>query len=712
MPKRSSSKKRKSLKISLSGAKGGPSTGHGLNYQIDFAIEQTLDYISRALCAPHRIWEVMLEPRVSASGVLTAWDVGFNPDNSLFEIKLKPTREDIQEWVERCAVDGNANPARKFYLVYSKGAGKHLDNLDRLIRIAVEANGKENEFRTKVDAEGIIPDDPYLARLGMKAHELLGRMIVDQEPEYRLKENIEFRARQLAGESGGRRLREYLFKKFHEAVPQRGSFSIIELIEEARGLEIQFQTPAPVDTSDISKTANAALIIMQACKQGIPSKVIADALNCTESDIEIEIHDLKESRVVTLDEGLWSMKPLPTAINAVNEQDILARALSSLLSFIDSTPVNTNILPHVDNVIALAKKCRTSHAALVASVFTRLDKNKRVKRIGNKRLVWFVAHLSIKAAREIRDRDRDVVEAEARALICGTSWAFQRLHKVEKARMDANDAYKLACDMRLDRTLAFCLKCLGRLCRMEAEPLGDGEDKQAKLEESKSLLQQAIQKFEQLAEFGPSHPEVGDCYSLLGRTYLNAKELHQAEDAIRKAHKLIVDETSKDYVDLIILSGDFEVASGNRKEASGFYDTALQVPTGSDPELSEMRARAFFQRASNREMLGDKAGARADYQSAKQIWTSLHDEEFAARAAWKTICLDDSLSKHSLDLLSKEVDIKVRVEAVNMHLKSLHQSKQTAMARRSEPPSGYWKQLIIEAKERLALRGQRSETEW
>jgi len=82
-----------------SGAKGGPSTGHGLNYQIDFAMRETLDYMSRALCAPLRVWEVRIEPRVTTSGELTSWDVGFSPDDSLFEVKLKPTSQDIEEWV-------------------------------------------------------------------------------------------------------------------------------------------------------------------------------------------------------------------------------------------------------------------------------------------------------------------------------------------------------------------------------------------------------------------------------------------------------------------------------------------------------------------------------------------------------------------------------------------------------------------------------------
>jgi hypothetical protein len=85
------------------------------------------------------------------------------------------------------------------------------------------------------------------------------------------------------------------------------------------------------------------------------------------------------------------------------------------------------------------------------------------------------------------------------------------------------------------------------------------------------------------------------------------------EESIRKAYALIVDETSKDYIDLLILNGEFEVARGDRDGAGTLYDRALEVSTGSDPEVSEMRARAFFQRGLNRQALGSKREAQADY---------------------------------------------------------------------------------------------------
>ncbi len=127
MSKKSSITKKKP---SVSGAKGGPSTSRGMNYQVDFVVEEVLGYISRALCDPLKQWEVTLEPRVSSSSGLTNWDVGFSPENKLLELKLRPTREDLIAWVQRIGVDAVTHPSRSYCVVYSKGAGKHIDELD------------------------------------------------------------------------------------------------------------------------------------------------------------------------------------------------------------------------------------------------------------------------------------------------------------------------------------------------------------------------------------------------------------------------------------------------------------------------------------------------------------------------------------------------------------------------------------------------------
>ena len=50
--------------------------------------------------------------------------------------------------------------------------------------------------------------------------------------------------------------------------------------------------------------------------------------------------------------------------------------------------------------------------------------------------------------------------------------------------------------------------------------------------------------------------EVGDCYSLLGRTYLAAGQRPEARAALAEANKRLLDQSNKDYLDLQIAMGD------------------------------------------------------------------------------------------------------------------------------------------------------------
>jgi tetratricopeptide (TPR) repeat protein len=709
MSKRPTDGNKKAKVKSTSGAKGGPSTSRGMKYQITLAVDHTLVNISSSLFAFNKDRYLQIEPRVLASGIITSFDLGFYPDDLWVEAKLEPTRNDIEEWLIHVAVGGKSSPSRKFHLVYHKGAGSHLNQIRKLIRLAKEANGDAELFNALCAAESVSNEDKFLEILGQEAHDLLRRVELEQVPEYILEADVELRARLIAGESGGKRLREYLFSKLYSAAPHRSTLSIKELVSEARQLGVQFQQPSEIDTQDLSALCKASLIIMQACSAGIPLQVISSALGSSESEVALGLEELRVANVVSLDHGLWTLKPMELKITSPDAPATLSRALSTLLAFIYSSEANTNLRTYVRNVISLAKECMLSDPKLVAAVFTKLDK--RLKRLGNKRLVWFVADLSIQACRSIRDRDNDVVEFEARSLICGTSWAFQRLHKLEKARVDAHESYKLAQYIGSGRTLAFCLKCLGRLCRMEAEGMPSGDERHVKLRESIGLLEEAIDKFAQLADVGPTDPEVGDCYSLLGRTYLELKDLPNARAAIAKAYELITDETSKDYIDLVILNGDFEVANGNRGSAAREYDRALQISNSADPEISEMRARAFLQKGSNAEAQGKKETAGAAYQAASEIWTSLQDEEFAARASWKKIRLSEGLSNNSLKQMEREA-IRVRVEAVKLYNERVQQTGKATLARRKDPSATYWEQLMKQAKERLAKQVDGSDTKW
>lgn len=82
------------------------------------------------------------------------------------EAKLEPTRNDIEEWLNHVAVGGKSSPSRKFHLVYHKGAGSHLNQIRKLIRLAKEANGDAELFNALCTGEGVSNEDKFLEILG------------------------------------------------------------------------------------------------------------------------------------------------------------------------------------------------------------------------------------------------------------------------------------------------------------------------------------------------------------------------------------------------------------------------------------------------------------------------------------------------------------------------------------------------------------------
>ena len=190
------------------------------------------------------------------------------------------------------------------------------------------------------------------------------------------------------------------------------------------------------------------------------------------------------------------------------------------------------------------------------------------------------------------------------------------------------------------------MKCTGRILRLQAERLPDSEERNDLLAESAEVITAAMERFEIVPEIGSSHPEIGDCYSLLGRTYLVAKQFGRAHKAIQKAYELIPPDGSKDHLDLLILTADLQAATAAREAAENTYCEALSLPQAADVQQSEIFARGFSQRGSNRECLGRKQSALEDYRRAAAIWQGLGEFEFAAQAQWAEVCLtsDDDAS--------------------------------------------------------------------
>ena len=241
-------------KVVVSGAVGGPSTGHGMNYQNLYAVLRALDLIDRCLAAPYRAFTISIEPRTALDGKPTAWDICTQPDDSFYEVKLNPTRSDVLDWIERSSTASGANPTRIFSLVYSAASGPILASVQQLMRIAVEAAGDNDRFSRLIELEEARDDGEICGRTNAPPHELLTRIRLVQEPESGLDSEIDFRARRISGERGGKRLREFLFQKFVEAVPHRKTFNIGEIIDELRKEGVEFQPPPEVAASDLSSS--------------------------------------------------------------------------------------------------------------------------------------------------------------------------------------------------------------------------------------------------------------------------------------------------------------------------------------------------------------------------------------------------------------------------------------------------------------------------
>ena len=220
-----------------------------------------------------------------------------------------------------------------------------------------------------------------------------------------------------------------------------------------------------------------------------------------------------------------------------------------------------------------------------------------LKRRGDKRKVLDAANLTIEAAKAARHelRSDDDVRTEAKALICGRSWVLQRIGRLKEAMVDAERSLDLGQKTSWDRNTAFCHKCMGRIYRMLAVQETDEGRRREFLKKSVESLRAAVTIFKGMSEIGPDHPEVGDCYSLVARTYLVAGQLKEVRKYLDKAADRLRDENDKDYSDYLILEGDYAAAGGEHEVAQGFYGRVIEANDGGDCEKSEIRARALHQ---------------------------------------------------------------------------------------------------------------------
>ena len=575
-----------------------------------------------------------MEPRLPThDGFATCWDVRLSHPDRVTEAKLKPKRGDIIAWLDRIdAATHHQQQTLEFEMFYGRGASPLLAAIEKLCRIAKEAGRNIDHFRQLLALERDSATETVLQHLTTQPHlSLLRVRLVPCDP-HSLRDGIQFRLRQLVRQPDRAQLYNFLFAKFTKGLEQRATYRVRDLIQEANGDRIEFFAPPPSLPTHLPSVLSAAIYVLQHCETGLPTEVLAGAVGSTAPEIDERLSAHSGASGLAQHEGCWHIGPIRPFMFHDDGARLMAAALRQLLDFIGRHKKNAVGRRQVPNAIALAKICATDDHELVSSLFWRLDK--LLKRTGNKHLVLEVANMSLEAAR--RPPPTEVkTKGQAVALICGVAWVFQRIGRLAEARAAGEKSLQLGRDIEWYRNTAFCLKCLGRLFRMEAEQHSRHEPKfHELLNASVNYLERAIDGFPNATELNEADRsgEVGDCQSLLARAHLVRGELQKATAAAREAIQRITDASSKDYADLQILLGDLALERHDADGAVRFYDDAIKAAGSEDAEKSEIAARACFQKG-----LATKSNVAFD--AAAEIWTKLEEDELAAEASWHSMLL-------------------------------------------------------------------------
>jgi tetratricopeptide (TPR) repeat protein len=674
-----------------SGAIGGPSTARGVDYQLDYAVYHVLALLADQLRTPHQELTITIEPRALHEQGATRSDVRIASREISAELKLHPSRQDIVEWLSRVAQDPSME---KHELVYALASGTLMTSLSAAIRLAKEAGDDTEHLKLLAAHENIKDVDVILQPFGATAATRLHGLALKHLPEAVIQENINVRAQVLAPEHANK-LVTALKAEFLEGMKVRKTYNCRLLIDQLQAQGIVFQAPKTFLLPDVSIHCRVVLAALQHCAGGLPNQVVAAVAECPTSQTDAILQPLIESRTLHFDGERWRLLfAMPGLIQAPGAAE---RALTSLLEFInknEDTPAGRAL---VIDAVTLTRACFEETPKAIIYAFRKIEK--LLKRIGNKYLVLELAELTIAAATQ-QPRSIDDARAQAHALICGCSWVNQRIDDLDAARSLAKKSLELGAEIGWDLNTAFCFKCVGRIMRMQAEKSSD--HRTALLTESVQSINHAINKFNNVTEIGPTHPEIGDCYSLLARTYLVARQYEDARSALRSAYDLIPQNGSKDHLDLLILTGDLQAATSEYDAAENTYTQALELPEAADVQRSEIFARGFYQRGKLRESQGRSSQAIADYRRAGRLWLDLNEYEKGAQARWQELRLSSPQEKPILDEIANEESFLVRVTAYDLYRNRYPAPE--AIGRRQQPSRQQITQLLKDARKEAAIQ--------
>ncbi|HKW20327.1 MAG TPA: hypothetical protein VJO13_03065, partial [Ktedonobacterales bacterium] len=170
--------------------------------------------------------------------------------------------------------------------------------------------------------------------------------------------------------------------------------------------------------------------------------------------------------------------------------------------------------------------------------------------------------------------------------------------------------------------------------------------------------------------------QVGDCYSLLGRTYLVGHDMGESRASIDRAYSLLQEGFNKPYVDLLLLDAEWQLKEHALSLSLAKYQETLELLGTHSASDTEMCARAhmgmgYYWKArlqlvakKSRAYEKEQSFALTAFERAAEVYRGKDEQAHQARAEWEAALVREQFPQVLLIYLEK-LRFPVRVAVID-----------------------------------------------
>lgn len=688
------------------GRQGGPGNYAGANYQTLVGVYETVQLLNSLAVHPWETMKLAIEARIQGADGQVGYDLALPESARRLEIKKSPTRTDVDEFVSAIAADPDSLDGNTtFEFVHSRG-GQAVVDLEVIAALAREALD-DADFERR--ASCLTPSQRELASiLGTEPRRRARQIRTSYLPLEHAQKSIEFLTDRAYRNGLAQSVRDRLANRIEKAAENREVLHVVTLRDELASLGGGTRLNPLPDLTGLSRDLQDALAILSTLRSPLPLAVLAMAVNADAATLSIELHPFVISTMIETRPAVMLAFRLE-AIVRPDTRVLLASTLRSLLAIAEDRDQRVLAVSQVTNIARLAEHLMHDEPELVAGSYHRAEKLFKTR--GNLFLALRASRVALDASERIPGGRTKVTDEQLRSRaqtkICGESWVLQRIGELDDAERVAEESLQLGEVLGWARNTAYCSKCLGRLQRIRAERTTDPTERAQRLAKSESLLRTAVQQFSASAEFGPDHPEVGDCHSLLARTLYVAGRRSEARDELLDAQdRLAGIRGEKDWADAQLLKAEMLAADNELDAARATIDDVfVRFPPSDDTDATEITARSLALRGRIW-LRKDRVTAAVDFGHAADLYEVLEDPGRADEQRWAQIEAERRVPAVLSELIHGE-SVAVRVAAVLAFEAELSESGRRAASQRQGLPVARARQIVANARLDAARRERR-----